>query len=1506
MIEKIIEFSVRNRFVVILLALGVIVWGVYAVINTPVDAIPDLSENQVIVFTDWMGRSPKEIEDQITYPLSVNLQGLAGVKAVRSSSEFNFSMINIIFEDNVDFYFARERVLERLTLASTFLPPGVVPYLAPDATALGQIFWYTVEGEGYDLGRLRAIQDWYVRYQLNSVPGVAQVASVGGFPIEYQIDVDPTRLRAYRVTLGELFSAVARSNSAVGGKTVQKGNAEYIVRGVGWIRNTKDIEDIVVKADPERGTPIYVSNLATVSLGPEFRRSVLEKDGNEAVGAVVMMRHGENPLAVTRRIKEKIEQLQAGLPEGVRIVPFYDRTRLIHGAIEMITGTLTEEMIIASVAILLILMHFRSALVICMTLPLAGLVSFILMRYFGIASNIMALSGIAISIGILVDQAIVMVENATHHLTAHFGHRKITGDIREIVIPACRTVGRPIFFSVMIILISFIPVFALSGREGKTFHPLAFTKSFAMVGVAILSITLVPAMIPTFIKGRLRSEDESWLVRNLIGIYKPWLTWLMPRRNLAMWSFSALLIVGAGLFPLDAVVGIPWHVCFLVVVAVTMFFTIVFIAGWHWQVVSFASLAALALWAYNFGRIGTDFMPPLDEGSILDMPITSPRLSVTQATDDLKARDSMLRRFPEVEMVVGKAGRADTPTDPSPLDMVESIITLRPREYWPRRKLYYKDAERQTAVVLAALQERSLIEPIQRDSDRRALLDAATMNAVTRFDEAMRELVLQRCREFEATLGPKLLREFVAELAGRWQQAGRLLGPVSESDTDRVAAQLEKEFAATVTAGPGQADVNRLVQRIAEKLAAEKKVDLNPDLLTAQFHPLYEAYLGVMNVLGSERPTLFTEMFDFIEKRRDAHWREQVRQLDYEIFDYAVAAYDWYAIEELRKEAKSQGLWAEPPLPPGESPAEGTRAVRGSPDPAHGPTEAVPKREETSGPRSRRGQETHAEREQTHAEREQTHAEREQTHAEREQTHAEREQETLTSLRAQLDAAWAPHLFLWKNSKESRSKDTPDLVKELEASIQVPGWANIFTQPIINRINMLATGVRTPIGVKVFGSDLDQIQKVSDEIAEVLRQVRGAVGVVPDQVTGQGGKGYLEIVIDRQKAARYGVNVGDVQDVIETALGGKAITMTVEGRERFPVRIRYARAFRKDEESVKNLLVNAAVGAMPGAAGSNGAMGGGGGVAGGGSMNGGRAVSSPALSMGNGSPSAGPLQIPLSMVADVRIEQGPAMIKSENGMLRSYVQLNVQDRDVVGFVEEAKRVVDQKVKLPPGMYIEWSGEFENQVRARKTMQVVFPAVLLLIFVILYLTYHDFVDAVLMMMAVPEALVGGVFLLWLLGDRFSVAVQVGFIACFGMATETGIIMLVYLREALEKRGGLEKIRSLAELRQAVIEGAVHRLRPKLLTEGVAIIALAPMLWASGVGHEVISAMAAPVLGGLLIADEVVDIFIPVRFYWVRRYRWLKMHGLPLDSGPDVRLPEPEQIAVHPAAEETAVS
>jgi Cu(I)/Ag(I) efflux system membrane protein CusA/SilA len=591
MIEKLIELSIRNRFLVLILAAALTVAGIYAILNTPVDAIPDLSENQVIVFTDWMGRSPREIEDQITYPLSRKLQGLAGVRAVRSSSEFNFSMITIIFEDSIDFYFARQRVTEKLAQAGTFLPTGVLPYLAPDATALGQIFWYTVESSAahpIDTSRLWALNKFYIAPQLNAAAGVADVATVGGTPLEYQIDVRPEALRAYGITLGDLYSAVAKSNMPAGGGVIQKNNAEYIVRGVGWIRDKDDIEMTVIKE--VKGTPIYVRTVATVQLGTQFRRSVYEKDGNEVVGGVVLMRHQQNPLDVTQRVKQKIQELQPGLPAGVHIVAAYDRTRLIKGAIHTLTEVMWHEMAIASIAIMLILMHVRSVFVICITLPLAVLFSFLSMwvlRQLGIIdiqANIMSLAGITISIGILVDQAIVMTENATHHLKAHFGDRPVTGDIRELVIGPCRTVGRPIFFSVMIMLLSFVPVFMLSGREGKLFHPLAFTKSFAMIGVALISVTLVPALIPIFIKGKLKSEEENAIVRSFIYIYKPLLTWALPRRNLVMWMFAVLLILAAGMFPLQALIGQgasenAWRTMFLGVFALVTTLTVKLTTG---------------------------------------------------------------------------------------------------------------------------------------------------------------------------------------------------------------------------------------------------------------------------------------------------------------------------------------------------------------------------------------------------------------------------------------------------------------------------------------------------------------------------------------------------------------------------------------------------------------------------------------------------------------------------------------------------------------------------------------------------------------------------------------------------------------------------------------------------------------------------------------------------------------------------------------------------------------
>jgi Cu(I)/Ag(I) efflux system membrane protein CusA/SilA len=1504
MIEKLIEYSIRNRFLVMFLAAALTVWAFYAVLNTPVDAIPDLAENQIIVFTDWMGRSPREIEDQITYPLSLKLQGLAGVKAVRSSSEFNFSMIAIVFEDNVDFYFARQRVLERLTLAGTFLPEGVVPYLAPDATALGQIFWYTLEGGNLEPGPRWALQKYYVGPEINSVPGVAEVGTVGGMPQEYQIDVDPNALRAYGITLGELYSAIAQSNSAVGGRVVQKNNAEYLIRSIGWIEDTKDIEDTVITE--RNGTPIYVKNVATVQLGTQFRRSVFEKDGSEVVGGAVVMRYGENPLAVTDRIKQKIQDLQPGLPEGVRIVAAYDRTRLIHGAIDNLKEVMFHEILIASAAILLILMHIRSVLVICITLPLSVLFSFLQMwllrrlHIIDIQANIMSLAGITISIGILVDQAIVMVENATHHLKEKFGDQWVTGDTREIVIRACRTVGRPIFFSVMIILLSFIPVFAMSGREGKYFHPMAFTKSLAMVGVALISVTVVPALIPIFIKGRLRGEEENWIVRSFIGIYKPLLTWFLPRRNLVMWMFAALLLLAIGLFPLQAVFGLGaahyyWRIFFFLTLAVVITLTVAFTRGLQWQALSFASLLAIGLCAYDFPKIGVEFMPALNEGTTVDMATSVPRASVTETADDLKARNALLRQFPEVESVIGKSGRADTPTDPAPLEMIESFVNYRPKELWPKRAIKYDDAVKQVRVMLATLEERGYVLPAPDAEERDALVNEAAMGAVGQFDDSMRMLALQRYREFEQELAPVLTRFVIAETIRRVRLAGHLTWASGASEEEAMIDQLTQELTPTrgswLAKNPVLEDVTRITQVVAERLAQRKafktwweltEASLDnlkdakvPEALLSRLKPLMvkrfdnegdflaslrevlpeseitehqtellkqaaggvtpadalelkagpaqKVFRAVAATLGAKGQTFGGEVFKAFENRRMNLWEERIhKNINWELFDRGVETFTWAALEEIGRAAKGRALLGDAP----------------------------------------HGNEYAAFVEQT-------------TRARNDKPHDAKVLEPFIALRQEFEKPFAKWLFLWRRTPGPKG----DLLQEIDTVAQVPGWSNIWTQPIQNRVDMLATGVRTQIGVKVFGPDSATINYVCKEIEQALKPIPGAQNVVAEQVWG---KGYLEIKIDRQKAARYGVRIGDIQDTIEVALGGRVITQTVEGRDRFPVRLRYARDFREDEENVKRLLVSRSGMAGPSRMADKGGM-----------SAAAEAIRSPSSGMAPSdgfeasASESGPLQIPLSELADVRIVEGPAMIKSENGRLRNYVMLNVRgDRDIVGFVEEAQRVVAQKVKLPPGVHLEWSGEFEHQVRAAKTLRIIFPAVIVLIFVILYLTYKDFMDAALMMLAVPEALAGGVFFQFLFPkfkaldwsappEPFSVAIWVGYIAAFGMATETGIIMLVYLREAIEKRGGLENIKSLGELRQAVIEGAVHRLRPKLLTEGVAIVAIAPMLFSTGVGSEIISAMALPVLGGLLIADEVVDIFLPVRFYWVRRARWLKL-------------------------------
>ena len=1030
MINWLIEVSLRNRFLVIAIFALVAGWGYWALRTTPIDAIPDLSDNQVIVFTDWTGRSPQEVEDQITYPLTVSLQGLPGVRVVRSSSAFGFSMINVIFEDSVDLYFARTRVLERLNLLSKSLPSGVVPTLGPDATGVGHVFWYTVEGQGHSLRDLRSIQDWYIRYQLNAVPGVAEVASIGGEVRQYQIDVDPNRLRAFKLPLSAVVDAVLRSNRNVGGNVIEANGTWSVVRGLGLIESVKDLEQVVVSA--ENGVPIFVRQVADVKVGDAFRVAALVKGGQEAVGGVVVARYGVSTVDVIKRVKEKIAALQAGLPAGVRIVPFYDRSALIERAAATLKRALIEEAIVVTLVNIIFLLNVRSVLIVTLPIPLAVLTAFLFMRYLGITSNIMSLAGIAIAIGVLVDAAIVVTENAFRFIEQRRVDARDRRRVLETVLDASRLVARPIFFAMAIIVLAFIPVFALTGQEGKLFHPLAFTKTFAMAGATILSVTLVPVLCSLLIGGRIRPEERNPVMRPLVWAYRPVLGWALRHRVL---TIGVAVVVMAG---------------------------------------------ALAL----VPRIGSEFMPPLNEGDLMFMPVTDPAISLPLAVDIGKKQNAAIQAVPEVASVVAKISRADTSTDPAPVNMTETVVNLKPTSQW--------------------------------------------------------------------------------------------------------------------------------------------------------------------------RPGMTREK----------------------------------------------------------------------------------------------------------------------------------------------------------------------LIAELDAATTMPGVSNIWTQPIINRINMLTTGIRSEVGVKVFGSDLKVLEERARAVADVLRKISGAADVYPEQVTGAP---YLDIRVNREAAARYGITVGAVQDVIETAVGETNLTLTIEGRQRFPVRVRYAPQYRASAPALGSVLVTAS----------------------------------------NGS------QVPLGQLAEIRQVAGPAMISGENGLLVVTVLLNVRGRDVGSFVAEARRLVAEQVPLPPGSYIEWSGQYENEVRARQRLQVVVPVVLAVIFMLLYLTYGSFLDAAQVLLAVPFGLAGGIYLQYLLGYNFSVAVWVGFIALFGTAVQTGVVMVIYLHEAVaRKREVLGGRLTRAALLEAVQEGALLRLRPKVMTVSAVVASLLPIMWSHSTGAEVMKPLATPVLGGMVSSLGLVLIVTPVLFYWLR--------------------------------------
>ncbi len=1030
MINWLIELSLRNRFLVITFFLLVGGWGYWALLTTPIDAIPDLSDNQVIVFTDWTGRSPQEVEDQITYPLTVSLQGLPGVRVVRSSSAFGFSMINILFEDSVDLYFARSRVLERLQLLSKSLPPGTVPTLGPDATGVGHVFWYTVEGRGHSLRDLRSLQDWFIRYQLNAVPGVAEVASIGGLVRQYQVDVDPNRLRAYKIPLSTVVDAVMRSNRNVGGNVVEASGTWSVVRGLGLIESTRDLEDVVVAA--ENGVPIFVRQVATVRIGDAFRAAALVKGGEEAVGGVVVARYGVSTVDVINRVKEKIRALQAGLPPGVKIVPFYDRSALIERAVHTLRRALIEETIVVTLINIVFLLHFRSVLIVTIPLPIAVLTAFLFMRYLGMSSNIMSLAGIAIAIGVLVDAAIVVTENAFRFMEKRGVNPRNRRRVAETVLDATRLVGRPIVFSMAIIILAFIPVFALTGQEGKLFHPLAFTKTFSMVGATILSVTLVPVLCSLLIGGKIRGEEGNPIMRPLVWLYRPVLAFALRHR------------------------------------AITLGIAVITVAG------------ALAL----VPRIGKEFMPPLNEGDLMFMPITDPSISLPQAIDIVKKQNEAIQKFPEVASVVAKIARADTSTDPAPVNMTETIVSLKPESQW--------------------------------------------------------------------------------------------------------------------------------------------------------------------------RPGMTREK----------------------------------------------------------------------------------------------------------------------------------------------------------------------LIGEMDTATTLPGVSNIWTQPIINRINMLTTGIRSEVGVKVFGTDLKVLQERAGAVADALRNIPGAADVYAEQVTGAP---YLDVRVNRQTAARYGITVGAIQDMIETAVGETNLTLTIEGRQRFPVRVRYAPEYRATAQALGGVLITAP----------------------------------------NGT------QVPLGQLAEIRQGSGPAMVSSENGLLVVSVLLNVRGRDVGSFVDEARQTIARTVALPQGSYLEWSGQYENEVRARQRLQIVIPIVLLVIFFLLYLTYRSFLDAAQVLLAVPFALAGGIYLLYALGYNMSVAVWIGFIALFGTAVQTAVVMVIYLEEAVaQKREELGGRLTREALLEAVKEGALLRLRPKVMTVSTIVASLLPIMWSHSTGAEVMKPLATPVLGGMVSSLGLVLIVTPVIFYWLR--------------------------------------
>ena len=1058
MLARIIQWSSRNPFLVLLATVFVVIGGGVAVMKTPLDALPDLSDVQVIVYTEYPGQAPQVVEDQVTYPLTTAMLAVPKSKVVRGFSFFGASFVYVIFEDGTDIYWARSRVLEYLNFGAGRLPKGVTPALGPDATGVGWVYQYALLAKNKTLAELRTIQDWYVRYQLTKAQGVAEVASIGGFVQTYQVTVDPLKLRSYGIPLAKVSQAIRDSNRDVGGRVVEMAETEYMVRGHGYLRSKSDIEMLVVKS--EGGTPVLIRDIGRVELAPDERRGLTELNGEgEVVSGIAMSRYGQNALEVIHNLKAKIGEIAAGLPAGVTIEAVYDRSDLIHRAIETLKRTLLEESLIVAAVCVVFLMHVRSALVAILMLPVGVLIAFIAMRLLGMNSNLMSLGGIAIAIGAMVDAAIVMIENAHKHIE-RLPPDHTSRERAEAMLAACKEVGPALFFSLLIITVSFLPVFTLESQEGRLFSPLAYTKTFSMAGAALLSVTLVPVLMMLFVRGKIMPEARNPVNRFLIWVYRP-------------------------------------------IIAAVM--------RWKKTTIALAVLAMAVSW-YPASKLGSEFMPTLDEGTLLYMPASLPGMSITKAAEVLQTQDKIIKSFPEVSSVFGKAGRANTATDPAPVEMFETVINLKPRSEW--------------------------------------------------------------------------------------------------------------------------------------------------------------------------RPGMTTDK----------------------------------------------------------------------------------------------------------------------------------------------------------------------LIAEMDTALQFPGVANSWTMPIKARIDMLSTGIRTPIGIKVFGKDLGEMEKLAKEIEAVVKNVPGTTSAFAERLTGGS---YLNIEPDREQLARYGLSVGDLLDVIGTALGGEMVTTTVEGRERFGVSVRYPRELRANPEQIeREVLVPIMGGAM----------------------------------------------VPLGQMARVRVARGTPGIRTENALLSAYIFIDIRGRDIGSYVADARKAVADQVKFPPGYYVTWSGQFEYMERALEKMKIVIPVTLLMIFLLLYLNFRRLTETLIVMLSVPFALVGGVWLMWLLGYNLSVAVAVGFIALAGVAAETGVVMLIYLDQAWEAARSRCRIDGRepgpADLYGAVMEGAVERVRPKMMTVVAIMAGLLPIMWGTGTGSEVMSRIAAPMVGGMISSTVLTLVVIPALYALVKRW--------PLRRGPR-DLPAPSADAPVTTAE-----